>query len=60
VVDSRQMTLDELLAQAEERERLQAQEVSNTRAAQCPKCGSWSYDERRQKVCGLCGGRFTA
>lgn len=53
-----QITLDDLIAQADERERLQANQISKTRGYRC-ECGAWSYDQRKVKVCGLCGRRFT-
>ena len=56
--DKRQVTIYDVLERRAEQERLAAVTVSSTRAARCPGCGSWSFDERRQKVCGLCGRRW--
>ena len=58
MADPTQMTLDQLLAKAEERERLQAQEASSPKAVRCPGCESFVFDERKHKQCGNCGRRF--
>ena len=30
-------------------------EISKTQAVGCPRCGAGSYDQRKPKVCRLCG-----
>jgi len=58
VSDARQTNLLDAIDQAEERERAAAQTLSTTRAVRC-ECGAWVFDERKRKVCGLCGRRFS-
>ena len=58
MTDPRQLTFDELIEQAAEETLAEAQVVSSTAAYRCPGCGEWCYDQRKQKVCGVCGRRF--
>ena len=58
MTDSRQTTIYDVIERREDEERVVATSVSTTRAVRCPGCGEWSYDERKQKVCGLCGRQF--